>query len=104
MIRAGKLDRIVTLERKVETVAASGAVSEAWAPIATIRAELVQRSAEEFLASDIERETVAVIFRIRWRADISTADRLTYLGRAYDLEEIAELGRRQGLELRAVAA
>lgn len=102
MIRAGKLDRQITIERDTETVAASGAVSSVWAPVATIRAELVQRSADEFLTGFGEAEAGGAVFRIRYLAGITTADRVICDGVAYDIDEIAELGRRRALELRCV--
>ncbi len=100
MIRAGKLDRQITIEREVETVAASGAVSKTWAPVATVRAELVQQSTEEFLTGFGEAEGGNVVFRIRYLAGITTAHRVIYAGAVHDLEEIAEQGRRRALELR----
>lgn len=103
MIAAGKLDRIITVERLTETVEASGAVSEVWTPIATIRAELVQQTAQEFLAGTAEGERINAVFRIRWRSDLVLGDRIIHAGIAYNLKEVAEIGRRIGLELRAVA-
>ncbi|MCE8523356.1 phage head closure protein [Ruegeria pomeroyi] len=100
MIRAGKLDRQITLERKVETVAASGAVTFEWLQFATIRAELVQRSADEYLAGFGEAEAGGAVFRVRYLAGITVADRVTFDGVAYDIDEIAELGRKRALELR----
>lgn len=100
MIKAGKLDRQITITRETETVAASGAVSKAWATVATVRAELVQRGADEYLAGFGEAETGGAVFRIRYLAGLTTGDRVTFDGETYDIDEIAELGRRRGLELR----
>lgn len=100
MIKAGKLDRQITITREAETVAASGTVSKTWDTVATVRAELVQRDAEEYLAGFGEAETGGAVFRIRYLAGITTGDRVTFDGYSYDIDEIAELGRRRGLELR----
>lgn len=100
MIRSGKLDRQITLERLTETVAPSGSVSKAWAEIATVRAEIVQQTADEYLAGYGAAESGNIVFRIRYLPGITTADRVMYDGAAYDLDQIAELGRRRGLELR----
>lgn len=102
-MRAGKLDRTITIERQTETVAASGSVSNGWTAIATVRAEIVQQSANEFLSGFGETENSTIIFRVRYLPGITTADRVTYNGKPYDLEEIKEIGRRRGLELRAVS-
>lgn len=104
MIKAGRLDRQITIERETEAVAASGAVSKMWATVATVRAELVQRSADEYLTDFGEADAGGAVFRIRYLAGISAADRVICDGVAYDIDEIAELGRKRGLELRCSRA
>ena len=103
-MRAGSLNRLITIERHTETVTASGAVSLTWTPIATVRAELVRQSATEFLSGFGEGESVTVIFRVRYLRGVTTADRIVFEGTAYDLQEVAEIGRRRGLELRVVTS
>ncbi len=102
-MRAGKLDRTITIERKTETVSPTGAVVSAWLNIATVRAEIVTQSASEFLTGFGEAENGTIVFRVRYLAGITTADRVAYAGQVYDLKEVTEIGRRRGLELRAVA-
>jgi len=102
-MRAGKLDRTIAIERKTETVTPAGGVVAAWLNIATVRAEIVTQSASEFLTGFGEAENGTIVFRVRYLAGITTADRVTYAGQVYDLKEVTELGRRRGLELRAVA-
>jgi SPP1 family predicted phage head-tail adaptor len=102
-MRAGKLDRIINIERKSETVSDSGSVVAAWTEIAKTRAEIVNASADEFLTGFGEAERGTTIFRIRYRAGITTADRIKFDGTAHDIKEIIEIGRRRGLEIRAVA-
>ncbi|OWU84466.1 head-tail adaptor protein [Oceanicola sp. 22II-s10i] len=99
-MRAGKLDRLITIERQTETVAATGAVSKEWAAVATVRAELVQQNADEYLAGFGEAEGGGAVFRVRYLAGITTAERLNYDGAAYDIDEVVEIGRRRVLELR----
>ena len=102
-MQAGKLDRIIHIERNAETVTPSGAVIAAWTNLATVRAEIVKQTAAEFLTGFGEAETGTMIFRVRYLAGITTADRIMFDGVAHDIKEIAEIGRRRGLELRAVA-
>lgn len=99
-MRAGKLTHQITIEAPSKTVSPAGTVTHTWAPIATVRAEILQQSATEFLRADAEAERNVVIFRIRYRADLTTSARVTHDGQAYDLVELKQLGRRQGLELR----
>lgn len=103
MMNIGKLDRRITIERLTETVKPSGSVVKAWTPLATAWAEVIQQTATEFFTGYGEAETGSVIFRIRFVADITTADRVAYNGTAYNLKEIKELGRRDALELRGEA-
>lgn len=102
-MRASKLDRTIAIERKTETVSPTGAVVAAWQNVATVRAEIVTQSASEFLTGFGEAENGTIVFRVRYVAGITTDDRVSYAGHVYDLKEVTEIGRRRGLELRAVA-
>lgn len=102
-MEAGKLDRLITIERATKTVQPAGNMVATWAVIASPRAQIVQQTSTEFLTGFGEAENGTVIFRLRWRDDITTADRIMFEGRAHGIQEIAEIGRRRGLELRAVA-
>jgi SPP1 family predicted phage head-tail adaptor len=102
-MQAGKLDRTITLQRKAETVSATGATVTAWTTLATVRAEIVTASTSEFLTDFGEAENDDSTFRIRYLAGITTADRIVYEGKAFNIKKIVEIGRRRGLELRAVA-
>ncbi|WP_352750894.1 phage head closure protein [Mesorhizobium sp. M0204] len=101
-MRAGKLDRTINLQREVESVSPSGSVFSSWTTIATVRAELLQASADEAATDFGETETVLRSFRVRWIAniEITTAERVFYAGAAYNIKDIVEIGRRRGLELR----
>jgi SPP1 family predicted phage head-tail adaptor len=103
-MRAGKLDRTLTLQRLTRAVSPAGTVSEAWADFATVRAELVSSAVTEAAAGFGEADNSALVFRIRYRRDLTTEHRVIYEGRALDLTGILELGRRRALELRCEAA
>lgn len=103
-MRAGKLDKTITVQRFASAVDDYGTETQAWSTVATVRAQVIQSSTEEFLKAFGTTPESAIVFRIRHRDGIVLADRVAYAGRAYDLKEIKELGRREGLELRCVAA
>ena len=103
MIRAGALRHRLVLQRPQEAVEASGAVVETWETYATISAEKLALSHEDFLSGAVEGEERRIAFRARWRADLSISDRLIHEGAAFELVEIIEVGWRAGLELRAKA-
>jgi len=99
MLNIGKMDRRIAIER-VTRVKVAGEVVPTWTTLATVWAEVVQQTAGEFFTGYGEAETGSVIFRVRYRPGITTKDRVTYDGAAYDLKEITEIGRRDALELR----
>ena len=102
-MQAGKLDRKITIEREGETVDGNGTVVRAWTPIATVAAQRVQQSTDEFLETFGDDVKTAIVFRIRYRPGVLMTDRVVYEGTAFDLVELKEIGRRVGLELRCEA-
>ncbi len=102
-MRAGKLDKTITIQRRGEVIDDYGTVTEGWTDLVTVRAQVIQQSAEEFLKSAGTSEQTAFVFRIRHREGLATADRVSFQGDFFDLKEIKELGRRDGLDLRCVA-
>jgi len=99
-MRAGKLDRRIELQRETKIVKPSGSVVMEWQTFSTIRAEVIQQSASEYLTGFGEAEANAIIFRTRYIAGITTSDRILYSGKPYDLKDVKEIGRHRGLELR----
>lgn len=106
MIPAGKLQHQIAIEREVETVSPAGHVRKTWAPIATVRAEVKNLSSDEFLAGFGDADRQSAVFVIRWvpGVEITSADRIQHNGRTYNIKGVIEIGRKRGLELRAVAA
>lgn len=100
-MRAGKLDRTITIQRFTSEPNEYGTPVETWTTVATLRAQLIQASTEEFIRGGAVDETI-IIFRTRWLAGVTTADRIEYEGVALNIKETKEIGRRKGLELRAV--
>jgi SPP1 family predicted phage head-tail adaptor len=99
-MKAGRMTETVTIERETETVSPAGTVTLTWATIATRKAELIQASTTELLKPFGEEEQSAIVFRVRYVADVLTTDRLTYRGQHYNIRDIKEIGRRRGLDLR----
>lgn len=102
-MRAGKLDRKIDIERATVTVDAHGVPQEAWATVATLRAQLVQASTEEFIRQYGASSENLIVFRTRFLEGVTVADRIAYAGQTFDIKEAKEIGRRRGLELRCVA-
>ena len=103
-MRAGKLDRFITLERKTETVAPTGNATSVWSPLQTVRAEVVANNLVAVQGEYGAGKSHALTFRIRYIPGLQTGDRLIFNETAFEIVEIIEIGRRRGLELRAVAS
>ncbi len=99
-MRAGKLDRVITIERKTETVADSGAVVVAWTNVATVRAEVVNASLADHTGDFGTAEEGSIVLRVRYLPGIASTDRIAYGGMSYDILSVNEIGRRRGLEIR----
>ena len=102
-MRAGKLDRTITIQGFTNTVNEYGTPVQVFTDKATLRAQIIQSSTEEFIRGGAVDETV-IIFRTRWLAGVTTADRIEYQGEAFNIKETKEIGRRKAMELRAVRA
>lgn len=100
-MRGGQLDKTITLSAYTAGAPDDAGTSTAgWSDVATVRAQLVQSSTDEYLRGYGEGAASVLIFRTRWLDGITTAHRVTYEGRNLNVRETKEIGRRQGLELR----
>jgi SPP1 family predicted phage head-tail adaptor len=100
-MRAGKLDRTITIERYTETLDEYGNPGgQSWSTLATLRAQIIEASTEEFQRAYGASSETAIIFRVRFMDGVTLADRVSYDGKAHNLVEVKEIGRRRGLELR----
>lgn len=103
-MRAGKLDKMIEVIRSTTGVDDYGTPSNTWQTIYNpIRAQIVQGSAEEFMRSFGTSSETAMVFRIRHLQDLTLGDVVVYDGRSFDVKEIKEIGRKQGLELRCIS-
>src|SRR4051794_1564927 len=102
-MRAGKLNQTITIERHAEVLDDYGVPRETWAPIATMKAEIVQASSDEFLSSAGQASETVIIFRTRF-IEMTPADRVSSTtGQVFNVKELRPIGRRSGLEIRASA-
>lgn len=100
-MRAGKLDRIITLNRPGEQTG----VNEWNEPVFSdpleleLRAQMEQQSGREFFAAGTVGAVRQVVFRIRYLDDVRVTDTIMWDGAGFNIREVRELGRRKGLEL-----
>lgn len=98
----GKLDRQITLEQAAETRNGYGEVLKDWAPLGTVWAQVRYAAGTETTDNAQVQAVQRVEFTVRYRPDaLHTRFRVQYAGNAYEIEAVAEIGRRQGLKLTA---
>lgn len=105
-INAGSLDRRITIQRATYATSSLNTPIATWADLTTVWANITFRNAGEGEAGQQVRATLQTRFTIRYSskvADVNPKDRLTFDGRTYDIKAVYELGRRQGMEIHAVA-
>ena len=95
------MDRFITIQRAVNSIDDYGTPAAAWTDVITLRAQKVQASTEEYIRGAGASDETIVIFRTRHVAGVTNADRITYDDAIFNIKEIKELGRGDGLELRA---
>lgn len=118
-MRAGRLDRLITIQRKTVTSSDSGDVVETWTTLIERRAAGYRplRGDERFTGEQLVG-TEQVEFRIRYSlnvADLSQRDRIVYPALAdespenvpqtryvFDILGVNEIGRREGLLVTAL--
>jgi SPP1 family predicted phage head-tail adaptor len=102
-MRAGKLDKIIVIQRVTTTVDEYGTPAEGWATVATVRAQRVKLNTDEFLRAFGTTSEAMAVFRVRHIDGLTLADRVTCDGETFDLKGIEPIGRRAGIELRCTA-
>jgi SPP1 family predicted phage head-tail adaptor len=82
-MRAGKLDQIITIERRTYTVSNSGQRTANWNPIAngTCWASVESRGGAEAHEGNAVKARHAWLVKIRHRDDVKAEDRILHRGR-----------------------
>ena len=102
MIRAGALDRRITIQGKITTQDDFGGEVVTWGDVATVWAEELElRGIERYALRQFVGHALRT-FRIRWSATVAvvtTEHQIIYNGRTFDITDVREIGRREGIEL-----
>jgi len=95
----GILDRRVTLQSLSVTRDSFGGQVETWADVVTVWASVKPLRGDEVYDATGKIAQRAVEIKIRYREDVTTLLRLQYEAANYDITDVSELGRRDGLKL-----
>jgi SPP1 family predicted phage head-tail adaptor len=99
-MRSEKLDRRLIIQEPAETRDDYGQEVLTWSTFATVWAGVkLNIGKESFQTSERVKERV-VDFKVRYRTDITANMRLLYDSNYYEIEDVVELGREDGLIIR----
>jgi SPP1 family predicted phage head-tail adaptor len=98
-MRAGKLDRRIVIQNKAEVIDAFGFRDLSWSIFLTVWSMPVQKDGKEQTTDNNRSTERPVYFRIRYNSTITNEMRVIWEGNYYKIEDIKELGRREGMIL-----
>lgn len=102
-MRAGALDRKITIQSATESQDDYGQSVETWVTFAAVWAEIREPRGNETIDANKPEARAERVFRIRWLSGVTTKMRISVDGAVYDITHIAEIGRREGLNLYGLA-
>lgn len=100
-MRAGDLDRKITIEKPVTVQDSTGEEVKDWVVFATVPARVQGVSGRNKILNDQDVSLADVIFTIRYLPGLSVLMRIIYEGNEYRIHPFKELGRREGHEIPA---
>jgi SPP1 family predicted phage head-tail adaptor len=87
-MRAGALRHRITIESRTETQNATGEPIYTWATYAAVFAEIKTQTGNEGMAGDQVATEEIVLVKMRYYPNITTAMRVNYEGRYFDINYI----------------
>lgn len=100
------LDRRITIQCAAISQDETGQEILTWASLPAVWASWRRASARETLAAAEVNAQVTDVFEIRYSRDVESVgakDRILYGGRTYDIVDVNEIGRREGIRITASA-
>lgn len=90
----GKYNHIIFLQSKTVTTDTYGGPVESWADVATVWARVQPIKGREMIAAQAAQSETAVRFYTRWFDGVTTAMRIVYAGKNYDITGIVDIDER----------
>lgn len=97
------MDRYIEIQSPPTGQDSFGAPSGAWTTFANVWAAKSDIRARERFAADQDLAEEAAVFRIWWLAGVTPAMRIVHDSKTWEITGVAEVGRREGLEISAQA-
>lgn len=98
-MKSGKLDRRITIQNRVETQNTLGEAVISYTTFAQVWAEVVPLRGREYFTAAQTIPEAQLRIRIRYMTGVTEKHRIVYEGVNYDILHIAEIGRKEGLEI-----
>lgn len=99
-MRSERLDRRIVIEQQSETIDGFGQRVKTWSTLTTCWASVKLNIGREAVASQNIVTERTVDFKIRYRTDLNLNMRIIYDSNYYNIEDINELGREDGLMIK----
>lgn len=93
--QAGQLDRRITIQTFSETTDAFGQEVKSYSTLASVWANVVERSGKEGEEGDMLASTKRVEFIIRYRTDVNAEMRISYNSNIYKIQSILNADARK---------
>lgn len=101
-MRGGRLDKRMTIQQGTDTQTTSGDITTVWADLwPNVPCRLIQKNGGERFEGDRDTSRTLASFEIRWRSGLNPKMRIIYNSNTYDIIDIDELGRNEGLIIKA---
>jgi SPP1 family predicted phage head-tail adaptor len=97
---SSELDRLITIQQESITRSSTGQENVSWvdwAPL--VWAKRIPQNGKEYVAASQLVGEVDAIFRIRYRPGVKNKMRVVYESQDYDIQDIQEVERKEGLNL-----
>ena len=98
-MRAGRMDRYLTIQKKVNSKDNDGATIETWSTRTYCWGEKRNLNMSERLQASAVESNISARYYVRYDTDISVQDRIVDGSDTYEILGILEIGRKKGLEL-----
>ncbi len=86
----GRMDRQIVIEQNTPTQDSTGQPIDSWATLATVWAEFLPVSGQEFFQARQVNAVAVANFRIHYRTDVTRKMRLTFDDDTYDIVDANE--------------
>jgi hypothetical protein len=100
-MRAGLLDRQITLQSPTTTIGNDGTPATTFATFATLRAQRLEATLDEYVRNYGASTERLMIFRTRYIDGVQGDFQIVFEGEQFVIKQIKEIGRRKALEFRA---